>query len=1199
MRSVLFAHLYPAIVKRVAIATNAIVFSGFPNNCGKPRSMKQFFELLTLCLLLICSVSICHAAKLEGIKFDRLSWEKGISQSQINCIIQDSKGFLWIGTNNGLNRYDGYEFREFNHDPKDSNTLSNNRVWALHEDHNGGIWIATWGGGVNYFDRATETFHSYKHDPDSPTSIGSDDVRSICQDSQGQLWFGTWGGGLNRFDSAASGFVRYLHDPADSSTIGSDKVWALLNDEAGGMWIATSGGGLNHFDTDRDTFVRHTHNPNNIRSLASNDVSAVFRDNDSTLWVGTWGGGLHSFDLATGQFLRYRHNSANVYSLSSNYIRCIERGDEGVLWVGTWGGGISLFIKNKRSFRRYQRNASIPTSLSDNNVSAIYRDRTGISWVGTWGGLNVYDPLKQKFDHYRVEGTRQIGVNRNEVHAIFQSKRGGPLWVGTWGGLNKYVNDDGEWVYRGTVSSENSNLSASDTDVRAIIEDRDGTIWVGTVGGGLCRFNPITNNFKQYKHEPNDSTSLSNNDVRCIVESADGNLWVGTSGGGLNHFDRKNSKFTTFRHDETDEQSLNNDFISALSLDAGGNLWVGTLDGGLNKFDPSSAKFLHFVHETDRLTSLSSNSISYLFLDQLGALWVSTDRGGLNKLTNPAEVQNSAADFVRFTVSDGLVNNRVYAMCADPEGMLWISADQGISRLNPTNASFRNFDINDGLQAYEFNEGAVFVSKKGEVFFGGPNGFNAFYSSAISDNPYKPPVVINDLKVFGERWLSTSALEKDEEIVLSYEQNFFSFEFVALNYTNSAKNQYAYKLEGVDNDWVQAGTRRFTNYTNIDGGEYIFRVKASNNDGLWNDEGTSVRVKIIPPFWQETWFGIVALICILALIMLAYTLRVRIIRRQNIKLEREVAKQTEEIRDQNEHLEQANTEIQAQRDNLKEVNHRLESALDNLNRTQDQLVHSEKMASLGELTAGIAHEIQNPLNFVNNFSEVSIELCNELEDELSDDKDSAGSQNSQQTLEVVADLKENMARIHEHGNRATRIVSGMLEHTRSVASERTQVDLHSLLNESINLAYHGIRARDSSFNARFIREFDDAVTTINVASQDLSRVLINLINNGCYAADLKRQSTNKDEDFLPEITIATKDLGDKVELRIKDNGIGIPEDQMDKIFNPFFTTKPAGEGTGLGLSISYDIITKGHGGSISVASALGQYTEFIIVLPKS
>ena len=530
------------------------------------------------------------------------------------------------------------------------------------------------------------------------------------------------------------------------------------------------------------------------------------------------------------------------------------------------------------------------------------------------------------------------------------------------------------------------------------------------------------------------------------------------------------------------------------------------------------------------------------------------------------------------------------ALIGDDAGMLWLSTHKGLCRFNPVTKEVRVFDEKDGLQSKEFTK-ACASGPNGELVVGCTNGFQTFQPARLRNNPYTPPVYIDRVTVLDLVYTFPRA-----PLTLSYQENVISFDFVALNFVAPEKNQYAYQLAGVNADWVYCGAQRTATYSFLDPGTYVFRVKAANNDGVWNEKGTALQLIILPPWWRTWWaYGLYGLLAIGSIWGFVWY-RSRALRQENQVLRQKVAQRTRQV------LEQSD-EIKVQRDNLAQT-------LTNLEATQTQLIQAEKMASLGELTAGIAHEIQNPLNFVNNFSEVSSELLEELkEGPLARLPDA----DKEQANEILTDLTQNLQKINRHGQRASSIVNGMLEHSRSNGGEKRPTNLNKLVDEALRLAYHGMRAKDNEgstgtasaapperlrFNCTLVTHFDPNLSPVLVVPQDMSRVFLNLFTNAFYALNQQGAGRrNPEETYQPTVTVSTQQVHDKVEISVHDNGIGMPEDVQKKIFQPFFTTKPPGQGTGLGLSLSYDIVTKGHAGELTVHSQEGEGAEFIVRIP--
>jgi len=836
------------------------------------------------------------------IRFERIAGEDGLSQNSVLAILQDRLGFMWFGTEGGLNKYDGYQFTVYKHDPDNPSTLSDDFVSAIHEDRSGSLWVGT-RNGLNRFDRASGTFTRYQHDPSDPHSLGGTWAVAVYEDSEGTLWVGTEDGGLDRMDRGAGTFTHHRHDLDNPKTLSDDYVREIYEDSNGELWVGTNSG-LDRFDRATQTFIRYQNTPGDPQSLGGSEVSAIFEDHQGMLWIGTEDGGLSQFDRSLQTFTRYQHDPDDPHSLSHNRVRAVFEDSTGRLWVGTQNG-LDLYDRERNQFVHYRHNASDLYSLGSNAVWSIYEDRTGVLWFGTYGGgLSKYNRMTDQFTLYQHNPDLPNSLSDNMVWTIHEDRRG-ILWIGTFnGGLNKLDRESGTFtVYR---HDDQDPTSISSDDVRAILEDHKGALWVGT-SGGLDKlvlseaegFDPATETFAHYRHDPDDADSLSENRVTVLYEDSSGNLWVGARNGGLNRFDRATETFVRYQHDPDDPFSLSDDRVWALYEDSTGTLWVGTL-GGINLLDPVSNKFVHCVHDPDDPQSLSNDQAFSFYEDPTGAVWIGTWGCGLDRFDRATQT------FTHYTEKDGLPDNVIYGIEVDSEGFLWLSTNKGLSKFDPRIETFQNYDVSDGLQDNEFNVGAHFTSDSGEMFFGGIQGFNAFYPELITGNPHIPPIVITAFSKFNE--VVRTDLLPNEHIRLSYKDNFISFEFAALDYTAPDKNQYAYILEGQNQDWVYASPRRHVDYTNLRGGDYVFRVKGSNNDDVWNEEGVAVYLTITPPVWETWWFrGIIVLVLVGSAIG-GYRLRVRSIEARSRELERQVEERTIELSRTNVLLEQEITE---------------------------------------------------------------------------------------------------------------------------------------------------------------------------------------------------------------------------------------------------------------------------------------------------
>ncbi len=855
----------------------------------------------------------------QRIKFEHISLEHGLSQSSVLCILQDSKGFMWFGTRDGLNKYDGYDFVVYRHDPEDPHSLGGNAVWAIYEDRAGVLWIGTDGGGLDKFDRESTPgagggqFIHYRNDPDDPNSLSHDNVKVIYEDRLGMLWIGTGGGGLDRFDRQTEEFVHYRNDPNDPHSLSHDFVTSIYEDQSGMLWVGTNGGGLNRFDREKEQFTRYQASPDDphslrdsyevladLNTLSHNNVRTIYEDRSGTLWIGT-GDGLDRFDRRTERFTHYQNDSIDPGSLSHNFVTSIYEDQLGVLWVGTNGGGLNRFDRENEQFVRYQADPDDPYSLSNDRVWSIYQDRSGILWVGTGGGgLDIFDRGTKKFAHYQTNLGDPHSLSHNNVTSFYQD-RSGVLWIGTGGGgLNRFDRESGKFTHYQRDPGDSNSLSHN--TVTSIYEDSFGVLWVGTFGG-LNRFERESGRFTHYQNDPHNPYSLSSNNVRSIYEDRSGVLWVGTNR-GLNRFVRTTERFIRYQNDPTDPDSLSHDNVLSIYEDRSGVLWIGTFGGGLDEFDRENGIFIHHQNDPDDHSSLSDNKVASIYEDQSGVLWVGTYGGGLNKFNREEKT------FTHYRYSEnGLPSDVVYGILeedvsSDGDGRrLWLSTNNGLSKFDPQTETFRNYDVSDGLQSNQFNGGACYKSDGGEMFFGGVNGFNAFYPDRIRDNPYIPPIVLTSLTQDGEDVDIDKAVESVTEVTFHWPNNFFEFEFAALSYSQPEKNRYAYMLEGFEQDWHYIGTRRFGQYTNLPGGTYTLRVKGSNNDGVWNEEGVAVTITVVPPFWR-TWVfrGIVALL-LLGGVAGGYRLRVRRIQARSRELETLVAQRTREIEQRRQELE--------------------------------------------------------------------------------------------------------------------------------------------------------------------------------------------------------------------------------------------------------------------------------------------------------
>jgi two-component system sensor histidine kinase ChiS len=887
-----------------------------------------FFHLL---ILILITSAILPA---QEIKFEHFSTKQGLSQSSVTCICQDNVGLLWLGTYDGLNCYNGYKFKGFKNETYNPNSISHNFIRSILVDRSGNLWIGTFGGGLNRYNRKTEQFIRYQHDPNDSTSISHNSIYTLYEDRSGNLWIGTWGGGLNKLDHTEilkiqkNGtnnidnklkFTRLQHDPNNINSLVGDKIAAIYEDKSGVLWIGTRVG-LNLYNPKNEQFTHYKHDPNNINSLSENDITAINEDKNGNIWIGTWLQGINKFDLKTKKFIRYQYDQNDINSLGHYMVMYLFKDKIGDLWIGTWGGGLNKLVtapiseqalnkkRNKKAdyFIRYVNDPNDPQSISDNSIYSIYEDQSGVLWIGTdWNGLNKLDKGKTNFIHHQSEPNKPNRLNDNAVFSFYKGQSD-ILWIGTRnGGINLY--DKKNKLYSYYKHDLNNPHGLIDNTVKTIYEDKSGDIWIGTEIG-LNKFNPLNKNFIYYDINPRDPTGTN---IFTILEDSFKNLWIGNYGAGLIKFNLIDKIIKHYKHNPDDSLSISDDIIWSIHEDRQKNLWIGANSGGLNLYDRENDCFYHIVHNPDNPNSISNNKILIIFEDHAGNLWFGTT-AGLNRLIKKSDPPS----FVCYTTKDGLTSNTIHGIVEDDNKNLWITTNNGLSMFNVISNSFYNYDISDGLQDNEFNVNACLKDKDtGEIYLGGINGFNIFHPDSIKSNMVIPPVIINNFKIFnktipigkeinGNIILKESIIETDE-ITLSYTDNVFSIEFAALHFNSPENNLYAYKLDGFEKDWNKVSAdQRVATYTNLDPGEYIFRVKASNNDGVWNNEGTALKVIITPPYWQTWWFRIGLIIFLILIALFIHYYRIYNLQTTRRLLESQVSERTAALKQYTEELEQ-------------------------------------------------------------------------------------------------------------------------------------------------------------------------------------------------------------------------------------------------------------------------------------------------------
>ena len=1119
--------------------------------------------------LLFILTSISYA---QPVTFNRVQPPTGKTFEHVTGIVQDKYGFMWFATKRGLFKYDGYKMISYKNIPLDPNSLASDALETLCVDSAGTIWIGTLGSGLESFDPVTGKIRHHRHNPNQKGSLASDWVTSVITDHEGTLWVGT-SSGLQQYDNKSNSFKHYQHSPSDNSSISSNDVRAIYEDRKGIIWVGTgspygengrnpNNGGLNKLDKKTGRFTRYLHQPGNSSSLVNNKVRAIFEDSRGNFWIGTGGDGLHKMDRANGTFLHYPYDPNYPEKLSrppignafpeTDHITFIREDGTGGLWVGTSESGINYH--NPKTKKTIHFGTVKDTSgFLDRSSWWAYTSREGVLWISTLHGhLYRVNLLQKAIPFYPLPSS---GVNS------FYEEADGTLWMGTERGIIQKNPDNRLKEFLNEPQNPNSLSSNS---VQVIYPNEEGGLWIGTIGGGVQSFNKKRGTFTTYLHDPKNRNSLRNNNVLNLYVDANKNLWVATFK-GLDRMDQKTKKITHYIFSPEDTLSFGPNAVTSVLHDRQGKWWASCwMKGGIHLFHPEKGKLK---------TYLKGNSIIKLYQDTQGTLWAGGEEG-LFKYENASD-----SFYQSFNPITDQRYHAVLSFIEDDQQNLWLSTSAGIIKIDRDRKENVAYGSNHGINELNLSYGACYKGQRGKLYFGESKGYYSFFPTELFKDVRPPEIIFsnfylaNNLVQPATKDLLSEYLSDVKKITLRHNQNVFSIDFAAIDYANPDENRHFFMLENYDNEWRESGLDHKASYYNVPPGKYIFRVKAFNGNGASAEK--SVQIIITPPWWQ-TWWAYAGLFLItIALLWGIIQYRSRSLIKEKQRLEKKVHERTAEVVKQKE-------EIAVQRDGLRQ-------ALEELKSTQAQLVQREKMASLGELTAGIAHEIQNPLNFVNNFSEVNTELLKEMKSELQ-----AG--NHKDAIAIANSISDNEQKIIHHGKRADAIIKGMLLHSRSSSIEREPTDINTLADEYLRLAYHGLRAKDKDFNVVIKTDFDKSIGDINIIPQDMGRAILNLITNAFYAVtEKKKQAGNT---YEPTVSIGTRRTNDKVEIRVADNGGGIPQKILDKIFQPFFTTKPTGQGTGLGLSLSYDIV-KAHGGELSVETKESEGAEFVIQLPNT
>jgi signal transduction histidine kinase/ligand-binding sensor domain-containing protein len=1090
--------------------------------------LKTFFiqPTITFFIILIAGLGI----RAQNVTFTRYPIEAGLSQSVVNCIFQDSKGYIWVGTQNGLNRFDGYNFEVFTNKPSDTGTISNNWIYSIDEDNDGNLWIGT-KGGLNQFIRSEKRFRKITWRNGYTNNI-TDYIYDVRVSKKGMIIINT-PPVLTIFDPGNWSFKHYISIlPYDGSV--KDNSIPLLEDKEGMIWIGSTMG-LACFSPATGQFSYLFHSANDPGSLSSNNITALYDGNDGDIWIGT-ANGLNHFDKKNRSLEKFYHDSRDSSSLSNDFIRSVTGDPFGRIWIGTEGGGLNKAIWHKGGRMVMENFTQEQHGIGHNIVLALMVDRSENLWIGTLQGLGKTDLKPRKFNLYRTTGTATpVDLLGNVIASIYKDESG-LLWVGNWGqGLN-IINRRTGHVEHFSSQLKGNHYIPNDF-VHVIFPDANKNIWIGTRDGILVFDNSTRSFIRLRRFFHNFSIpEFSNMRIYAIIRGRDHSYWIGTQN-GLYRIGHEHGTTEVFTAGATESHRISGNQVFSIIEDREGLIWIATLNG-LDVYNPKTNKLTHFRKNPDNANSLCDNFVTALCEDHNGNIWI-----GTNSYLNKFSKHDST--FVYYSNENGFPNNLIYQIEEDGRRNLWFATGGGLARFDAAIQKFRTYSVDEGLQSMEFNLRASYKSSDGEMFFGGMNGFNSFYPDSLKDNPFIPVIVFTSCykTIKGEKVFLN--VENAGEVVFNYNDPTFTIEFAALEFTNPEKNRYAYMLEGVSGEWIETGNRRFVPFSNLPPGKYTFKVKGSNNDGIWNESGPSLNIIIKPPWWRTTWAWAAYIVILASAILLYIRMRERKLVHERNLLEQKVHLRTLQIEIQNTQILQKNEELND-----------LNKTLTALNSTKD------KFFSI------IAHDLRNPFHTILGLSEIVI--------------GNVGRENPEKIRKSVSDIRD--AAKHTFDLLQNLLIWARSQ-TGSLDFQPAPFELSERISENIDL----VKSQAEKKNIE-LSYMDAAPLTVNGDKRMIDTVLRNLLTN---AIKFTQQHGR--------VTVIANEKDDHFEVQVQDTGIGIAESNIPKIFlleNKYSRKGTEMErGSGLGLVLCREFVEK-HNGTIKVISEPGKGSSFIFTLPK-
>lgn len=1105
--------------------------------------------IISFLFIIFSSTAVRISAQPSAINFRHIKTEDGLSNSTVETILQDKRGFMWFGTRDGLNRFDGSQMLVYRNEPADSNSLSDNFITSLFEDRDRNLWVGTL-NGLNRFEARTNRFFRFRsagsgnkrpvrvqeneqiagQNPDSGTRkkqptlspkakrddtalISSNHITAIYGDSRGRIWIGTAADGINLFQPSNETFRQIACISKENSGT-ENHILSFLEDSRGNFWAGTQSG-LYLYDPNTNQF-QAVRMPGEYRQ----PIASIAQDKNGALLLGFANNGVLVFSPSFNSFQQFLHSAGDRTSLSSNLVRSIRVDKAGGIWIGSVNGGLDHFDAGKGIFTNYQYQPDNPKSLSQRTVSVLYEDRQGNLWIGTHrGGINLYMPGSEKFKLFRQKPFDN-SLSYNDVKS-FCEDRTGNIWIGTdGGGLNLFDRKQNTFTHFRYEPFNKKSLGSN--EVIDIKEDREGNLWIGTWGGGLCLYDRASNNFTRYSSAGAEDQSSTGNYIQCIFEDRDGRMLIGTYYNGLHFLDKKTKRFTRVNTSVSGKSKLNGKNILSIAQDKTGNLWIATDDGGLNMLDAESGEYVHYFIDDDKMPD-----IRVVFTDSKGNVWAGhTGLYRFNSINKKFELYSRKEDLSTIFIK---------GIAEDNTGNLWITTSAGLKQLDPETEMIRTYNTGDGLQDIEFEANAIMETRDGQIYIGGVNGFNCFYPNEIRVNNFIPPVYVTNFQVQNRTLtggLGNKLLPNDisftEKIILTHKESTFSFGFAALNYTASENNRFAYKLENWDKDWIYSTSEPKASYTNVPPGTYIFKVKASNNDNVWNENGQQITVIITPRFWETWWFRLLIAAGITVAVFYLYRFRKK-------------------------------QQLQKFEEQKKEELHQMQL----------------------QFFTNISHELRTPLSLITGPVEKLM-------------KEDAGSRN-----------KHSYQVIQRNANRLLQLIDELMDFRKAesgvlklqVMPGTVPVFIHEIAEEFSELALQK--------NIEFTIGAETAIGEVWFDRQVLEKIIINLLSNSFkYTQQNGRvslQVLDSLDAFRPqyknELIIGNNQAGGPfIYFRIADNGIGISKESILHLFERYYRVSDTHMGSGIGLAF-VKTLTQLHRGNISVYSERNKGTEILVAIP--